>query len=296
MVRSSESGPVIAGVGRSEACRPAVEWAAGEAALRHLPLRLVHALEWPPGSDPQPRVDHPERTWSTHYRAAGEAVLLGAVEWALGHRPGLDVRTRLLDGSPVQCLREQGDEASLLVVGACRLSAVEDLVTPGSTGVAVAARARCPVAVVRRADPAAEGPGEVVVGVDGSPNSAEAVAFAFREAALRGARLRAVQVQPRGEWPGPGGLADLADRSRAQLSEATAGWRETYPEVALDREVLFGGVVRTLVRTAAHARCLVVGSRGLGGVRGLLLGSVCQAVVHRAHCPVVVVPPDGNGP
>lgn len=284
--------PVVVGAGRSAASRTGLAWAADEAALRHLPLRLVHALEWPPGSDPHPQVPHPERTWSAHYRAAGESVLREAVDFVKERQPGVEVEARTADGSPAKVLVEQGAEASLLVVGGKRLNIVEQLLTVSPLPVTVTAHAGCPVAVAREPEHPSEEPPLIVVGVDGSENSQDAVAFAFEEAALRGARLRAVEVRyPYPEGMTAGGRDTLAERSFAELSEATAGRHERFPDVQVEYEVQFGNPAQILAHEAAYARCLVVGTRGLGGFRRMLLGSVSHVLVHQSPCPLIVVPP-----
>ena len=128
-----------------------------------------------------------------------------------------------------------------------------------------------------------------VVGVDGSPHSAAAVDFAFEEASLRGAALRALYV-----WHIPllGVLGESAalQECRRLLSETVAGRTAAHPEVELRHEVVKGHPVQELTEASAHALGLVVGTRGRGGFGGMRLGSVSQGVLHHAHCPVLVVP------
>lgn len=84
----------------------------------------------------------------------------------------------------------------------------------------------------------------------------------------------------------PGMLADAEERL---LAEAVAGWRERYPSVSVEYKVLRGGAREALIESSGSAELLVVGARGRGGFVGLLLGSVSQALLHHAHCPVTVV-------
>ncbi|MET9904813.1 universal stress protein [Streptomyces sp. NPDC006446] len=287
--------PVVVGVSRSEASRAGVAWAAQEAAMRHLPLRLVHALEWPPGAEPHPHVAHPQRTWSAHFRAGGEMELREAADLVRERHPNLKVDARTADGPRARVLVQQGMEAALLVVGAKPLNVVEQLFVVSPLGVTLTAHAGCPVALVRPPQPASDNRQLVVVGVDGSANSREAMAFAFEEAALSGARLRVVAVRHVHPGRPVGGEGeDVENQSRAELSEATAGWREKYPEVEIEYRVKYGHPARALAHTAAHAQCLVVGSRGLGGFRGMLVGSVSHVLLHQATCPLIVVPPRGG--
>ncbi|MFJ6700151.1 universal stress protein [Streptomyces sp. NPDC091272] len=287
--------PVVVGVSRSEASVIGVAWAAQEAVLRGLPLRLVHALEWPPGAEPRARDAHCEHSWSGHFRTSGELLLREVADHVHRQYPGLEIVARTADGPRARVLVQQGAEAALLVVGAKPLNMVEQLLVVSPLGVTLTAHAGCPVVVARQPQLSAAASPVVVVGVDGSANAQEAMMFAFEEAALSGARLKAVAVrhQPSGRLAGVEG-DDVENRTRAELSDATAGCAEKYPQVEVDYQVEYGHVARALARTAAHARCLVVGSRGLGGFRGMFVGSVSHVLVHQAACPLIVVPPQGG--
>jgi nucleotide-binding universal stress UspA family protein len=170
----------------------------------------------------------------------------------------------------------------------------------GSVAVAVTAHAACPVVVVRgpESDLTAPLPEPVVVGVDGSSTSEAALAFAFEEASLRRVPLVAVHV-----WRDlllDATLAPLLDwdaiesDERQVLAERLAGWSEKYPDVAVRRLVAYDRPARALVGESGRAQLVVVGSRGRGGLHGMLLGSVSQALLHHAHCPVAVVRPAGG--
>ena len=139
----------------------------------------------------------------------------------------------------------------------------------------------------------------VVVGVDGSPVSERALAFAFDEAALRGAPLVAVHT-----WldlvadPVVGLLTDWAAveaEEQVVLGERLAGWARKHPDVPVRRVVRRDGPTHALLTEAEGAQLVVVGSRGRGGFAGLLLGSVSHAVLHRSPCPVAVVRPEEPG-
>ncbi|GAB7035469.1 universal stress protein [Streptomyces sp. NPDC021749] len=278
--------PVVVGVSRSSAGRRAVDWAADAAAGRGIPLCLVHAQEWPAGAAPKERRDAPDQAWASHFRATGQSLLDDFRESTVQRLPGLRITTRLLDGRPTSVLREVAEEASLLVVGAHRVPGPGEAVTFGQVGPALVGHPPCPVALVL--EPRQEGArsGPVVVGVDGSQASVPAVAFAFEQAAVSGADLRAVQVRrPRhGDWP-----ADL-EESYVDISEALAGWQEKYPQVTVHQAVVMGSPAVQLAEAAVDARCLVVGSRGLGGFRGMVLGSTSRTLSHLAPGPLVVVP------
>ncbi|MFD5393275.1 universal stress protein [Streptomyces sp. NPDC127097] len=278
--------PVVVGVSRSAKSRRAVDWAADAATRRGRSLCLVHAQEWPAGAAPKDRHDLPDQVWASHFRAAGQSLLDDLREAAAIRVPGLQITTRLLDGRPTAVLREVAEEASLLVVGAHRVSGPGEAVTFGRVGPALVGHPPCPV--VLALEPTREDArfGPVMVGVDGSTASVPAVAFAFEEAAAWGAELLAVQVRrPRhGDWP-----QDLQE-SLLDVSEALAGWPEKYPQVVVRQEAVVGNPPVKLAEAAAEARCLVVGSRGVGGFRGLILGSTSRTLSHMAPGPLVVVP------
>jgi len=151
--------------------------------------------------------------------------------------------------------------------------------------------------------PYARAVGTIVVGVDGSPGSLEALRFAVAEARLRGVKLRVVHawtVPLAVALPEPAVLAQplipepefeqvraaLLAQGDTLLDEALAG--VDMPEV--ERVLVEGTPAHALVQTAEGADLLVVGSRGRGGFRGLLLGSVSQQCAHHAPCPIVIVP------
>ena len=141
--------------------------------------------------------------------------------------------------------------------------------------------------------------GTVVVGVDGSAGARAAASFALEEARLRHARLRLVAAWylpivacDGGFAPAGQGTDELEALARAALDDAVAGLGRT--EVEVETEVRGGRAAEVLVEESAGAELLVVGSRGLGGFRGLLLGSVGQQCVHHAHCPVAIVPAEAR--
>lgn len=197
-----------------------------------------------------------------------------AVAWA--------IREAARRGAPVRVLPARAPEhppardASLIVVGSAGFLAMTDL-AGGSAAMDVAVHADVPVIVVRPGLPDAEpGPsaGRVIVGVDGTGLSEPAIAFALAEAAAYGCGVTAVHAVER---------ADEAGAARTVLAPLAA----VGPSVRAI--VVTGRASHALIAESAGARLLVVGSRGGAGLRGMLLGSVSQAVVHRARCPVAVV-------
>ncbi|WP_037832181.1 universal stress protein [Streptomyces sp. NRRL F-4474] len=290
------SGPVVVGVDGSPSALAAVDAAAREALLRGAELHVVHAFLWPalhvpPGAS---ALGPP----GGGVRESVEHLLREAVDRARSAAPGVRATSAVMPGEAVAALEAESRTAQLMVVGRSGSGGVREVLL-GSAAVHLAAHGHCPVMVVRgRTDP--EGP--VLVAVDGSPRERGAIAFAFAEASIRGGELVALHTWS--TWgdhgahrPGrPGELVDTigdADRQRAAeerlLAEALAGHRERYPEVAVRPRVVRGRTRPTLIEASGHAQLIVVGARGRGGFAGLLLGSVSQAVLHHADCPVAVV-------
>ncbi|KUN80525.1 universal stress protein UspA [Streptomyces bungoensis] len=289
MTSRPDARPIVVGVDPGPTSRPALAWAADEADRRELPLRLVHVRETPPAKYRTPDLEPAWETWDEALRTLGTDALDEAEAFVRDRRPRVDVSVRLAAGDAASVLSAQAREAAAVVLGSRHLTAVEELVRSLSVAVPVIARADCPVIVVREAEHALRQHPYVVVGVDGSPDSAAAVDYAFEEAVLRGAGLRALYV-----WHPP--LLGVMDEHaalqecRRLLSEIVAGRTAAHPDVRVHHEVVRGHPVKVLSETSADALGLVVGARGLGGFAGLLLGSVSQGVLHHALSPVMVVP------
>jgi nucleotide-binding universal stress UspA family protein len=199
-------------------------------------------------------------------------------------------------GDPVPVLLREAAGGSLLVLGSRGLGELREL-AGGSVMTHIATHAASPVIVVP-ADwqPRPEGPRQVVVGVDGSAESWNAVAFGFEFAEQTDASVTAVLAWHDPKSTGPGDmlypvhdLDALEEDSALVLSEAVAGQTVDHPDVKVTEKVVHGAPSRVLAEESREADLLVVGSRGRGRVRGFLLGSVSRAVLHHATCPVAVV-------
>ncbi|MFF8196174.1 universal stress protein [Streptomyces bobili] len=290
------NGPVVVGVDGSPSALAAVGAAAQEASLRGVELRVVHAFLWPamhapPGSSPLGPF-----TGALHEMV--ERIVADAVEGARSQAAGLHVTHAVIAGEASTVLQAQSRRAQLVVVGHRGSGGFAELLV-GSTAVHLSAHAHCPVMVARgRPNPA----GPVLVAVDGSPRGQPAIAFAFSEAALRGTDLIALHAWSTWTDHGehalgrPAEVVDLVgDVDRLQqeeereLAEALSGQREQYPGVTLRPRLVRGRTRPALIEASVDAQLMVVGARGHGGFTGLLLGSVSQAALHHAHCPVTVV-------
>src|SRR5581483_3067747 len=145
---------------------------------------------------------------------------------------------------------------------------------------------------------ASGGNAPIVVGIDGSASANRAAVWAAREAVVR---QRPVSLVYAYEWADDDGPARVALRANARyrdvfllytqdcIQDAAALVRRAVPGVELSSEIVVGRPVRVLAARSAEASLMVLGSRGLGGVSGLLLGSVAVGLVSRAECPVVVI-------
>lgn len=294
-MRTDVNAPVVVGVDGSEASLAAVRLAVRMAAERRRPLRVVHAFVWPllhvplgpaPGAPPDAGL-----------QADAERLVKEAVGYATGLDGQVEVTGAVVTGGVSGVLVSETRRAALLVLGDRGLGGFTGLLV-GSVAVAVAAHAHCPV-LIARGTPRTEGP--VVVGVDGSPNSALAVAFAAEEAVLRGTDLVAVHAYTEPVSTGPGDMLPLiydpdalaTDEGRL-LTEATAGLAERHPDLRVVRRLVRDRARPALIEHSRTAQLVVVGARGRGGFAGLLLGSVSQAVLHHAECPVAIVRPEAK--
>ncbi|TCP47897.1 nucleotide-binding universal stress UspA family protein [Tamaricihabitans halophyticus] len=283
---SSGRRPIVVGVDGSRSAVSAVRWAADAARLRDAPLAIVHCYT-------VPTAGYPDFVTTLHelregIRARGEQWLAEATTTAREVGPNLRVHTELREAQPVPLLLAMAHDAQLVVLGSHGLGGFTGMLL-GSTAQALAAHGNTPVAVIRHelvSTPPAPGP--IVVGLDGSPASETALGLAFEEARLRATGLTAVRVW-RGPMPGGSAESGLRDaETRRELAHQLDGWRDKYPEVAIDQVTVRGRPAPTLLRYAEHAQLVVVGSRGRGGFRGLLLGSTSNSLLHHARCPVLV--------
>ena len=289
-------GSVVVGLERSDEGQAAAEYAAEVADRRHVPLLLVHAFEPSPYIGRAPTIgwgfDMEEVLRDSSERLLDEA----AARLSIGY-PDLEVISRTRAGSAAAILIEESKRAALLVVGSRGQGGFADLVI-GSTTLHVTSHAHCPVVVVPGAPvDATSRHGVVVVGVDGTDHSEAAIAFAFQMASETREKLTAVHA-----WHDPASMGvgvmmplvydpTLVEREEElALAESMAGWSAKFPDVEVEQTVVRGHPVHALVTRAATADLLVVGSRGRGSLRSLLLGSVCHGVLHHASGPVAIVP------
>jgi nucleotide-binding universal stress UspA family protein len=289
--------PVVVGVDGSEHALRAVRWGAAEAARRQVPLRVVSAFPWCARAE----AGHPD------LRERYREILLERAEISLGaaarlaqrEAPGIAVDHRLLVGPPTVVLGSESGRAELVVVGESGSTRLRGLLA-GSVAAELAVFAPGPVVVVRgpRRHPREEAALPVVVGVEG-PASEPALRFAVEAAIARGVPLVAVHA-----WslplldPMAAPLLDqqaIEDAARALLDTQLDPWAEKHPDLTVVRVVARDRPARQLLARSAAAQLVVVGSRGRSQVVGLVLGSVGNALVHTATCPVAIIHAPSGG-
>ncbi|MFG3120859.1 universal stress protein [Streptomyces sp. NPDC048201] len=279
--------PIVVGVDGSASSLGAVDWGAEEAALRGAPLRLVYASLWEryEGELVAQELNRPvEEVMARDVVGTAEAR-------ARQRRPGLEVTTDVLPGEPEYALVRESRTARAVVLGSRGRSGVAEALL-GSVSLTVAGHAQCPVFVLREGPGTEESGGapRIVLAVGDEPGDAAAARFAAEEAELRGLPLEAVRA-----WRRPSGVftghdphdGDPEEAAREAVAEAL---RDVPDGVATIGRTPEGHSRDALVEAARGATLLVVGAHRRHGGLGLQLGRVAHGVLHRAPCPVAVVP------
>lgn len=279
--------PVVVGIDGSPASLAAVRWAAPVAERYRTPLHLVYAvgapIDYGPGLGVTVAFDNQAM------RADGEATLLEAANLAREQADGLEIIRTVVDPAPETVLIGRSKDARMVVVGTRGLGAIGRGLL-GSVSTSLARHAHCPVAVIPAPEPGVADPaGPVVVGVDGSGCSMEAIDIAFEEASRRAVGLVAVTAWS--EFFRYESRAAMQEQAQVMQAESLAGRMERYPDVAVTHVVAEDRPARRILAEADRAQLVVVGSHGRGGFAGMTLGSVGQAVLHGTRVPVIITRP-----
>jgi nucleotide-binding universal stress UspA family protein len=282
---------ILVGVDGSDEALSAVQWAAHDAALRNVPLTLVHVVNAPvPGSPTG------YRQWQEAQAREFITSAMKVADESTGDHGPVQIDSKVLYSAIVPTLVDLSKGAEMVVVGYRGRGGVLVRTFLGSVSSGLVYHAHCPIAVIHNDEPlvsnVARAP--VLLGVDGSPASEAATAIAFDEASRRHVGLVALhawsdlrvsdlkELFPNFDWE-----AHLSEEEET-LAERLAGWHERYPDVGIRRQIEVGEPARPLLEASKRAQLMVVGSHGGGGFPGILLGSVGAAVVNRARIPVIV--------
>ncbi|MFD7477383.1 universal stress protein [Streptomyces sp. NPDC059837] len=289
---------VTVGLDGSSESRAAADWAAREAKLRGLPLKLVNV--WEPV--PEPIAQAPLLGPETHQHWSERIPREAAEELRAAH-PEVDVLIEQVTGRPAEVLTDAAKDAEPLVLGSRGLSGVGGFIV-GSVGLAVVAHAERPVVLVRAegdtsgTDPDVPPSRPVVLGLDTRAPDDTLIGFAFEAALLRGTSLRVVHG-----WDAPPYIvhgmapdfelnAQIAAEQGAALTEALGPWKRKFPDLRIVEDSLSGKAADHLVDASSEASLVVVGRRIRRAALGAHIGPVTHAVLHHATAPVAVVPHD----
>ncbi|CAM5674006.1 stress-inducible protein [Streptomyces tanashiensis] len=281
---------VTVGVDGSQESLAAAAWAAGEAVLREVPLRLVYVEEWP--NTPELPLPY-ARTLDERV----ERLLRDQADRARKDHPDLEVVIERARGLATEELTAAANEADLTVLGSRGLGGVLGFVV-GSVSLAVAGSARQPVVLVRAEDDRVVPDGGIVVGVDIYHPCEALLAFSFNEAARRGLPLRFVHSWTLLASYGYAAVVDSATDEEEELGSRLVGgledllepWQKTYPGVDVTAGAVLGSAAYQLVEASRTAQLVAVGRRSRKVPLGPHLGHVAHAVIHHSPAPVAVVP------
>lgn len=284
----AEDNGVVIGFDGSRDSTVALAWAMTEAQLRDLPLYLCHVTRSGPVA--------------AHARLTADARELLDQGSRHAKRQELTVLPRLARGGVARHLVELSANAALVVLGARGTGGFRGL-RVGSVAAQVARHAHCPV-VITQAQPShredlldvADRPRRIVVGYDGSTTSDAAIAFAFREAKLHDMEVHVIQAWDAfsvltAAYVAEEELDRLHERAEHDLAAAMRPHIDAHPNVDASFELVHSTPGPALSQASADAGLLVVGSRGHGGFRTLLLGSTSDTALYHSSCPLAIVRP-----
>ncbi|HSE07024.1 MAG TPA: universal stress protein [Nocardioidaceae bacterium] len=281
--------PIVVGVDGSEHSDRAVRYGVEEARRRGTGLTLVHAVhETAPMAAMLP-------LYSVEaFAEVGQRLVHDAERLVHGIDRGIEVGTSVQAGSRVGVLVDAGEHASLVVIGH-RSRSMAGRVLTHSTSTGVAARAHCPVVSVPEAWAPGGAVGRVVVGVDESDASHDALDLAFKEARRRKAALVALHA-----WRLPTAYVDMGysqlavdesmGEARGEIEKIAEPFREVYSDVDVEISVQHDYPGPALLEAAQGADVVVVGRRGHGAPLGIYLGSLARMLIREGTCPVEVAP------
>lgn len=260
---------IVIGYDGSPAAEAALTWALDEADRTGMRAELMYADEYPAWAPAASMVPSPALRPSDYRARVIGGMLDRAVTESQQAHPQVPVEATTVTALASTALAERSSHVGLLVLGTRGHAALPGLV--GSLSAAVGAHAHCPVVVVHGATAPGTPTAPVVAGLDHSSLAPAVLRFAAEQAAGRGVALRVLGNQPE------------ADTAMAEI-------REDFPGLQISAETVPGEPGEALVAAGQTAQLLVIGGRGHGAVRGLLLGSVSRHLLRHAACPIAIVP------
>ena len=292
MFETSTKYGIVVGIDGSPESDAAVQWAAREAVIRGEPVTLMHVVQPVVVSGAVGTGEFRVTEWQEENARRVVDQALVVTDIAVNQSEPQDIRTEVLHAHPVDALVDSSKDARMIVVGSHGRGALGHLLM-GSISRGVVENAHCPVAVIHAdhgssvIDPTAP----ILLGIDGSPASEAATAWAFDEASRRGVALTALHAwSDVGVFPIFGmDWRDYEGQGEEVLAERLAGWQERYPDVHVNRRLVCDTPAHWLSQDAQRAQLVVLGSHGRGGFGGVRLGSVSTAVTQTTTVPVVVV-------
>jgi nucleotide-binding universal stress UspA family protein len=298
---SGQDRRMIVGYDGSAQSAAGVAWAAGEAARRGKRLSVLYVVDY--GRFAVAGGGSVGTSWAAYLADEPSKRLVDeGVDLARRAAPEVQATGEVVVGRPVGALIEASATADLLVVGARGLSELSNLAI-GSVAASLAAHAHCPVVIVRGDGKVHPGPAHpVVVGVDGSAAAETAAVYAARTAQQTSAPLVVVCAWKPLAHRGAGSGVDarvqvdrdglrVVERAAAQetLDAAVGFVGAQFPDVKVTASLVEASPAAALLAAGGDAGLIVVGTRGYGALRSILLGSVSHAVVHLSTRPVAVV-------
>lgn len=295
---TSSDAPVVVGINGSDGALNAARWAGAVAARFGAPLRIVHALP-SIGRNLTQTAAALTAAMMSYQRDMADAFLKAAAEAVRADHPELSVSTVSFNEPADQVLIEASREARLVVLGGKTVTPAAALLI-GSTALAVATRAACPV-VAFRGEKVAPGDGPVVVGVDDSPAAQAALETAFEFADRFGLALTAVRSLSLAapaetgvtiplliDWDG------VESAELAALTETVDTHDKRHPAVTAKCFVEAESPGKALLKHVDDSGLVVVGSRGRNALAGVLLGSTSLNLLHHSPVPVMICRAQGD--
>lgn len=283
---------IVVGVDESDGAAAALRWAVSEARTRDAALTAVLVWGWLDQHDLDPKGTFDPK----FHEADALAALEGIVAKVLGDEVPSGIRLKAVNDLAGPGLVQAAADADLLVVGARGLGGFKGLLL-GSISQHCLHHAPCPVAVVKASDDSAPKRERIVVGIDGSPTSRRALAWALDAARAHHARVEVVHAwHPSYVNPMDAYLissADIIEQSARQvLDEAIDDADDAGLASPIEAVLVMGTAAASVLEVAEDADLIVVGSRQQSAAGCLFLGSVSIQLTDHAACPVVVVPPE----